>query len=354
MLRLKSRLAPQGKQWALIAVSWMSLSAWAAPVLHVYSARHYPSDEVLYQGFTDATGVTIKRVDANDAGILARLKAEGSRSPADVILLVDAARLHLGEQKALFKPVRVPSVEARLDAQWRAAPDEQGRSAWFGVSSRARVVVFDKQRFTAADIPTYEALADPRFKGQLCMRSASHPYNLSLFSAFWVQHGEAETRQWLQGLRDNLARKPQGGDTDQIRGVASGECGVAVTNSYYLARLMRSDKAADRAVAERVGVAFPGQSTWGTHVNIAGVAVAAHTQQEDLAIRFIDYLMSDDAQQHFANGNNEWPVADGVTTDNPALAAMAPPDFKRDRTPVAAVGAQVGQVQRVLDELGMP
>ena len=354
MLKRGWRLACLARTVGGLALVLGNLNAWAAPTLHVYSARHYPSDEALYQGFTDATGVAIKRVDANDAGILARLKAEGSRSPADVILLVDAARLHAGEQKGLFMPVQLPGVQALLDAQWRARPDAQGRSAWFGVSSRARVVVFDKQRFSAADIPTYEALADPRFKGHLCMRSASHPYNLSLISAVWSQRGEAQTRAWLQGLRDNFARQPQGGDTDQIRGVASGECGVALTNSYYLARLMRSDKAADRAVAERVGVVFPGQSSWGTHVNVAGAAVAAHSKQPALAAQFVAYLLTDAAQAHFAQGNNEWPTVAGVRTNNPALAALAPVDFKRDATPVAAIGQLSGQVQRMLDELGVP
>ena len=326
----------------------------AAEILHVYSARHYPSDTALYEGFTQATGIAIKRVDANDAGILARLKAEGSASPADVILLVDAARLHHGQQQGLFKAIALPAVDARVPASSRAAADAEQRTAWRGVSSRARVGVFDKLRFKASDIPTYESLADPKFKGQLCMRSAAHPYNLSLFSAVLAQHGEAQTRSWLQGLQANLARPPRGGDTDQIRGVASGECGIALTNSYYLARLMRSTKPADREVVQRVGVAFPGQSSWGTHTNVAGVAVAAHSQQPDLAAKFVEYLVTDAAQVHFAQGNNEWPTVAGVTIDNPALAAMAPADFKRDRTPVAQIGALTGQVQRLLDEIGLP
>ena len=342
-------------QWAAgctLAVG--ALSASAAPVLHIYSARHYPSDTALYAGFTEQTGVAIKRVDANDAGILARLKAEGAGSAADVILLVDAARLDAGERKGLFKRVQAPAAQALVPAGMQGKPDANGAVAWFGVSTRARVIVYDKARFKPADVPTYESLAAPALRGQVCMRSAAHPYNLSLFAAMWAQHGEAQTRQWLQGLKANLARPPRGGDTDQIRSVASGECGVAITNSYYLARLMRSNEPADQAVMARIGVVFPGQTTWGTHVNVAGVAVAAHSQQPELAVRFIEYLLSEQAQAHFALGNNEWPVVKGVVVNNPALQAMAPQDFRADITPVATIGANTGLIQRVLDEIGLP
>jgi iron(III) transport system substrate-binding protein len=353
-LRSNRRL-PQGLRITIASLlGGVSLAAAAAaPVLNVYSARHYPSDTALYAGFTEQTGIQIKRVDADDAGILARLKAEGAGSPADVILLVDAARLHSAEQLGLFKPVQAPGAQARVPATLRSESNAQGQTAWFGISTRARVIVYDKQRFKAADVATYESLAGPALRGQVCLRSTAHPYNLSLFSAVLAQHGQAQTRAWLQGLRDNMARKPRGGDTDQIRGVASGECGVAITNSYYLARLMRSNSPADRAVVERVGVVFPGQSSWGTHVNVAGAAVAAHSQQPELAVRFIDYLASPLAQAHFAQGNNEWPVVPGVQYDNAALQAMAPVGFKRDATPIAQVGQNTPVIQRMLDELGL-
>ncbi len=243
-------------------------------VLNLYSARHYPTDEALYSDFTKATGIKINRVDSDDAGIIARLKAEGSASPADVILLVDAARLWRGEVDGMFLPVKSKVLEAAVPAQLRAKTADDGGTPWFGLSTRARVVVYDKLKVNKQDVDTYEKLADPKNKGKLCIRSGSHPYNLSLFGAMTEHLGPAQTEVWLKGLVNNMAREPKGGDTDQIKAVASGECAIAVTNTYYLARLMRSTNPADKAVTERVGVVFPNQQTWGTHVNVAGGAVA--------------------------------------------------------------------------------
>ena len=321
-------------------------------VLNIYSARHYPSDEVMYNEFTKATGIKINRVDADDAGILARLKAEGAASPADVILLVDAARLWRAEVDGLFQPIKSKFLEDAIPANLRAKPADNGGTAWFGLSTRARVMVYDKVKFNKTDVDTYEKLADPKFKGSLCIRSGSHPYNLSLFGAMSEHIGPQRTEAWLKSLVDNMARSPKGGDTDQIRAVAAGECGVAVTNSYYLARLMRSSKPEDRAVAEKVGVVFPNQSSWGTHMNVAGGAVARHAKNTDNAIKFLEYLASPAAQNHFANGNNEWPAAKGVSFDNPALKAMTGGSFKSELLPISAVGMNQIKVQQMLDRVG--
>jgi iron(III) transport system substrate-binding protein len=318
-------------------------------VLNLYSARHYQTDEALYSNFTQATGIKINRIEADDAGLLARLKAEGSASPADVILLVDAARLWRGEQDGLFQPVRSAVLEQRIPAQFRGGESAQG-AQWFGMSTRARFVVYDKQRFKAADVDSYEKLAAPALKGSLCVRSGSHPYNLSLFGSMLEHLGPAATETWLQGLVANMARPPKGGDTDQIRGVAAGECGVALTNSYYFARLLRSTKPEDRAVIERVAVAFPNQGSWGTHVNIAGAAVARHAKNRAAAVQFLEYLASDSAQRYFADGNNEYPVAPGVVSDNPALKSLG--SFKSETVPIAKVGANTAAVQQMLDRVG--
>ena len=184
----------------------------------------------------------------------------------------------------------------------------------------------------------------------MCIRDS--PYNLSLFGAMTEHLGEQKTEQWLKGLVDNMARPPMGGDTDQIKAVASGECGVALTNTYYLARLMRSSNPADRSVAEKVGVVFPNQSSWGTHVNIAGGAVARHSKSRDNAVKFLEYLASPAAQNHFANGNNEWPAAKGVSFDNPALKAMSGGNFKSELIPISAVGRNQIRVQQMLDRVG--
>lgn len=321
-------------------------------VLNLYSARHYSTDEALYANFTKATGIRINRVDADDAGILARLKAEGAASPADVILLVDAARLYRAEVDGLFKPVQSKVLDDAIPAQYRSAPTAEGTS-WFGFSTRARVIVYDKVKVKREDVDTYAELGDPKNKGKVCLRSGSHPYNLSLFGSVMQHDGEQKTEAWLKGIVGNMARDPKGGDTDQIKAVGAGECQVAVSNSYYVARLLRSSNPEDRALMERVGVVFPNQQSWGTHVNISGGGVAKNSKNTAAAVRFLEYLASADAQNYFANGNNEWPTAKGVKVNNAALAAMSGGgEFKAETIPLAAVGANTVKVQQMLDRVG--
>jgi iron(III) transport system substrate-binding protein len=322
--------------------------------LNLYSARHYSTDEALYANFTKATGIAIKRVDADDAGILARLKSEGSASPADVILLVDVARLWKGEIDGLFAPIKSPKLKAAIPAQFRAKEQAEG-TAWFGFSTRARVVVYDKTKVKAEDVATYQGLADPKLKGSLCTRSGSHPYNLSLFGAVREQLGnDAATETWLKGLVANMARAPKGGDTDQIRAVGAGECQIAITNSYYLARLIKSDKAEDKALMDKLGIAFPNQATSGTHVNVAGGAVARHSANKAAAQLFLEYLASAEAQTYFADGNNEWPVVANVKPNNPALQRMlgAQASFKAETVSASVVGMNQVKVQQMLDRVG--
>lgn len=320
--------------------------------LNIYSARHYPTDEALYTKFTETTGIKINRVDADDAGILARLKAEGTASPADVILLVDAARLWKGEIENLFLPVKSKVLDEQVPVQFKSKALADGTSSWFGFSTRARVIVYDKVKVKKEDADTYEELGDVKNKGKLCIRSGSHPYNLSLFGALLEHLGEQKTQSLLQGMVANMARSPKGGDTDQIKGVAAGECGIAVSNSYYLARIMRSEKPEDKAIMDRIGVVFPNQATWGTHVNIAGGAVAKNTKNQVNATKFLEYLASASAQNHFANGNNEWPVIKGLKLSNPALQAMTGGSYKSETIPISVVGMNQVKVQQMLDRVG--
>jgi iron(III) transport system substrate-binding protein len=343
------------KKSAGLAFTLLALAAGASAqeqVLNLYSARHYSTDEALYANFTKATGIKINRVDADDAGILARLKAEGAASPADVILLVDASRLYKGEVDGLFRPVKSKVLEDAIPAQYRGKATPEG-TPWFGFSTRARVIVYDKVKVKREDVDTYEELADPKNKGKVCIRSGSHPYNLSLFGAVTEHLGDQKAQDWLKGIVANLARDPKGGDTDQIKGVGSGECQIAVSNTYYIARLIRSSNPDDKALMERVGVVFPNQNSWGTHVNIAGGAMAKNAKNPANAVKFLEYLASAEAQNYFANGNNEWPTAKGVKVNNPALQAMTGGgDFKTETIPLAAVGANQVKVQQMLDRVG--
>ncbi|MCW5652604.1 extracellular solute-binding protein [Hydrogenophaga sp.] len=320
-------------------------------VLNLYSARHYQTDEVMYETFTKTTGIKINRVDADDAGIVARLRAEGSASPADVVLMVDAARLAVADAQGLFQPIKSAKLDAAIPANLRADATADGVT-WTGFSTRARVIVYDPMRVKPEDVATYEQLADPKLKGMVCTRSGSHPYNLSLFATVVERLGDAKGEAWLKGVVDNMARAPKGGDTDQIKGVASGECGVALTNTYYFARLIKSNKPEDRAVVEKVRVVFPNQATSGTHVNIAGAAVAKYAKNRDNAVQFMEFLSSPYAQDYFANGNNEFPAAKGLKADNPAIKAMGGDHFKAETVPLGVVAKNLTKVQQMLDRVG--
>jgi iron(III) transport system substrate-binding protein len=334
---------------AAATVAACTVAAAQQPTLNLYSARHYQTDEALYADFTRSTGIKINRIDADDAGILARLQTEGAASPADVILLVDAARLWRAEVDGLFQPVKSQVLESRIPTTLRGKDGGQG-SQWYGFSTRARVIVYNKASVQRTDVDTYQELGEPQNKGKVCTRSGSHPYNLSLFGSMLEHLGPQKAEAWLAGMAANMARTPKGGDTDQIKAVASGECGVALTNTYYVARLMRSANPQDRAVMDKVGVVFPNQSDWGTHVNIAGAGVARHAKNRDAAVRFLEYLASDSAQKYFADGNNEWPAVASVKVANTALSALG--DFKSETIPVSVVGLNQVKVQQILDRVG--
>jgi iron(III) transport system substrate-binding protein len=329
----------------LVLAGALALPASAEQVVNLYSARHYDTDEALYTDFTKATGIEINRIEAGDDALLERIRTEGANSPADVLLIVDAARLARAEQLGLFAPLRSKALEQRIPAEFR---DPDGM--WFGFSSRARIIVYDKASVKPEEVSTYESLADPKNKGRVCTRPGSHPYMLSLVSAMIAHHGEEKTEQWARGVVSNFARPPRGGDTDQIRAVAAGECGVALTNSYYLVRLMRSTKPEDRAVVERVGMVWPDQNSYGTHMNISGGGLMRNAPNRENAVRFLEYLASDAAQAYFATGNNEWPVVKSAAGKNPELAALG--TFKADPLNAAQLGKNLAAAQRIVDRVG--
>jgi len=312
-------------------------------VLNLYSARHYQTDEKLYDNFSKQTGIKINRIEGKEEELMERIRNEGANSPADVFITVDAARLATADALGLFAPVKSKVLESRIPAHLRT-------DTWFSFSTRARVIIYNRSALKADDVPTYESLADPKLKGKLCSRSGAHPYNLSLVSSLIAHDGEAKTEEWAKGVVANFARAPKGGDTDQIKSVAAGECGVAVSNTYYLARLIRSDKMEERRMMERVGIVWPNQAGAGTHINISGGGLVKTSKNPEAAVKFLEYLASDEAQRYFADGNNEWPVVAGVATDNPALAAMG--KFKADNLPIGALAKNVVAAQKLLDRAG--
>ncbi|MDA0191303.1 MAG: Fe(3+) ABC transporter substrate-binding protein [Proteobacteria bacterium] len=322
----------------------LSGSAFAQePVLNLYSARHYQTDEALYANFTKQTGIRINRIEGKEEELLERIRNEGANSPADVLLTVDAARLANAHELGLFAPVRSTVLESRIPAHLRTED-------WFAFSTRARVIVYAKSAVNADEVRNYADLADPRLKGKVCSRSGSHPYNLSLMASIIAHQGEAKAEAWAKGVVANFARAPKGGDTDQIKAVAAGECGVAISNTYYVARLMRSGKPEDKKVVERIGVVWPDQQGAGTHINVSGAGMLKNAPNKAAAVKFLEYLASDEAQVYFADGNNEWPAVPTVKIANPALEALG--KFKADTLPVGSLAMHRAKAQIIFDRAG--
>ncbi|MGH8726283.1 MAG: Fe(3+) ABC transporter substrate-binding protein [Burkholderiales bacterium] len=330
---------------AFCAAALLASSALAQDkVLNLYSSRHYQADEALYADFTKLTGIKINRIEGGEDPLIERIRNEGARSPADVLITVDAGRLWRAEQMGLLQPVKSAVLDARIPANLR----EPG-GLWYGFSTRARVIAYNKARVQPGEVRNYEDLADARWKGRVCMRSSTNIYNLSLLGAIIEHLGEAKAEAWAKGVRANLAQDPKGGDTDQLKAVAAGQCDVTISNQYYYARLLRSEKPDERQVGERIGIVFPNQATWGTHVNISGAGVLKNAPHREAAIRFLEYLASDAAQRFFADGNNEWPVVAGVKVDNPVLKMLG--EFKRDPINVAVLGRNQPSSQKVYDRV---
>ena len=334
------------KKTFIVSALLFSAAAFAQDnkVLNLYSSRHYQTDEALYANFTRQTGIKVNRIEAGEDPLIERIRNEGERSPADVLVTVDAGRLWRAEQLGFFQPVKSALLDARIPASYR-----EPSGLWFGFSLRARLIAYNKAKVKAAELPTYESLAEPKWKGRICMRSSTNMYNLSLLSAMIDHLGEQKAQAWAQAVRDNLARDPRGGDTDQLKSVAAGECDVTISNQYYYARLLRSGKPDEREIGEKLGVVFPNQSSWGTHVNISGAGVMKHAPNREAAVKFLEYLASDDAQRYFADGNNEWPAVAGVKVDNPALASLGA--FRQDALNVAVLGRNQPGAQKIYDRV---
>jgi len=314
--------------------------------VNLYTSRHYQTDEALYDNFTKATGIKVNRIEGKEDGLIERLRNEGANSPADVFMTVDAGRLWQAEEAGLLQGVRSEALEKRIPAHLR---HPEGK--WFGFSTRARLIFVNKDAVKPGEIKTYEDLADPKWKGKICVRSSTNIYNLSLMGALIEEHGEKKAEEWAKGVVENFARKPQGGDTDQLKAAAAGECAVALSNHYYYVRLLRSDKAEDKQVADKLAPVWPNQDGRGVHVNVSGAGLAAHAPHKAAAIKFLEYLASDAAQGYFAGGNNEFPAVP-LEVDNPALRQIAPSGFKVNPVNVAAYGRNQKLAQMIYDRAG--
>jgi len=325
-----------------------ALAALAAPALaqdlNIYSSRHYDTDDVLYDRFTEETGIAVNRIEAKADELIARLEAEGDNSPADVLITVDVGRMDRAEKAGLLQPFESETIDARVPEHFQH-PDD----LWFGVSQRARIIFYHKDRVENPP-QSYEALADPKWDDSICIRSSSNIYNQSLLASLIEVHGEEKAKEWAAGILENMAREPQGGDTDQLRGLVSGECDLAVSNHYYYLRAFDKDVSGLTGSTDSLGWVWPNQDGRGAHVNLTTAAMTKAAPNEDNARAFLEFLTGDFAQSHFASQNNEYPAVPDAPSDDSTDRLG---EFKADdSTDTAAFSRNAAKAQAIFNEVG--
>jgi iron(III) transport system substrate-binding protein len=326
-----------------LALALSGAAADAAEV-HLYSARQAQLIKPVLDRFTAETGIVVKVLNAGEAQLLERLKAEGADGPADALLTTDIVHLHNARAAGVLKPVRSAELERNIPSHFR---DPEGY--WFGLSARARAIFYAKDRVKPAELSTYEDLADPKWKGRICIRSSTHPYNQTLTASLIAAHGAESAEQWAKGVAANLARKPQGGDRDQLRAVAAGECDLAVANTYYYGGLIASEKADDRDVAAKVALFWPNQDGRGAHMNVSGVGMTASAKNAASAIKLFEFLSGTEAQRLFAEGNHEFPVSPNA---RPSAVVAAWGEFRAEKVNAAKLGEHTAEAVRIFDRVG--
>ncbi len=333
-----------GTATAVVALNSFSSKA-QSRVVNLYSARHYDTDNALYESFTRNTGIRVNLVEADADQLIERIRREGRNSPADVLITVDAGRLHRAKEAGILQRISSSTLNNAVPASLQD-PDGQ----WYGLSKRARVIMYNKDRVNPSELSTYEDLANPKWRGRLISRSSSHVYNQSLTGSILAAVGEDRTLEWVRGLVANFARNPEGNDTAQIMAVAAGRADLTFVNTYYLPRLIRSNKQEDRQAAAKIGVFFPNQGDRGTHVNISGGGVVATSPNREGAIQFLEHLVSPQSQRIFAESNNEYPVVAGVEM-SPVLRSFGD-NFKSDQLNAGIYAANNAQALRIMDRGG--
>jgi iron(III) transport system substrate-binding protein len=325
---------------ALVALATPAL----AQEVNVYSSRHYDSDDALYAKFTAETGIKVNRIEAKADELIARMAAEGANSPADVFIAVDVGRMTRAEEAGILQPFTSEVIESRIPEHMQS-PD----NLWFGISQRARITFYAKDRVKNPP-QTYEELADPKWKGAICIRSSSNVYNQSLLASLIENDGVEAARDWAAGVVANMARTPQGGDTDQLRGLISGECDVAVANHYYFLRGFTTNVDGLTPQIDSIGWVWPNQSGRGAHMNLATASLAAHAPHPDEALALLEFFTSDFAQREFAEQNNEYPAVPGVGGDETTKRLG---DFKPDTTTdMASFSRNAAAAQAIFNEVG--
>jgi iron(III) transport system substrate-binding protein len=313
-------------------------------VVNVYSHRHYDTDQALFDRFTEDTGIRVRVVSASADELIARLEREGSASPADLLITVDAGRLHRAKERGLLQPVSTGELEAAVPEELR-----DGEGFWYALTLRARVIAYARDRVDPSELSTYGALTDGVWRNRILVRSSENIYNVSHLASIIAAHGPEAAEDWARGIVANLARSPQGNDTDQIRDVAAGVGDVALVNTYYVGRLLHADDEASRELGRRVGVFFPNQSGRGAHVNVSGAGVTSHAPNRTNAIRLLEFLVSEEAQGAFAEANFEYPVRPGIPW---ASTLEEWGEFRPDPLRLERLGELNDEAVRIFDRAG--
>lgn len=327
---------------ALVALG--PATAYAEGELNLYSSRHYDTDERLYSEFTEATGITVNRIEGKADELIARMEAEGANSPADILLTADTSRLERAKEVGVLQSIDSDVLEARIPANLQDADNQ-----WFGFSQRARIIFYDKT--DVANPPQdYVSLADPAYKGMVCHRSSSNVYSQTLLASVIENHGAEAAKAWAKGVVDNFARDPEGGDTDQLRGIVSGQCDISIANTYYFARSIRKEVSGlPEEARAKIGWVFPAQNAEGAHMNLSGGGVALNAPNKENALKFMEYLASDQAQQYFSAGNDEYPAVPGVAL-SASVAALGL--FRPDAVDLSKVAKNLPEALKIFNEVG--
>lgn len=312
--------------------------------VNIYTHRHYKADDVLFKKFSEETGIKVNIVNASADELIQRLETEGENSSADILITVDAGRLYRAQSKDLLQPVRSEILETNIAPEFR---EESGY--WYGMTYRARIIAYAKDRVNPEDIKTYEDLADPKWKGKIVIRSSENVYNQSLLASIILADGEGKAKEWAAGVVANMARNPKGSDRDQVKAVASGEADIAVVNTYYIGLMLNDENVEERKAGETVGIIFPNQDGRGTHVNVSGIGVTKYAPNKENAIKLMEFLSGEEAQQILANLNYEYPINPKATK---ASILKTWGDFKADPVALYKLGEYNSKAVMIFDEAG--
>ncbi|SER79651.1 Fe(3+) ABC transporter substrate-binding protein [Salipaludibacillus aurantiacus] len=312
--------------------------------VNLYTSRHYDTDRDLYDQFTEETGIEVNVIEGGGDELIERMNIEGENTEADVFITADAGNLHAAKEDGLLQEVESELLSENIPEKLR---DEDNH--WFGLTKRARVIVYNEDTVDPDELSTYEALTEPEWEGRVTVRTSDNMYNISLLSSLIEVNGEEEAEEWAQGIVDNMSREPQGNDRDQAKAIVAGEGDVAIMNTYYIGRMLESEDSEEQKVAESVGVFFPNQETTGTHVNISGAGVTNHSQNPENAVKFIEFLSSEEAQGSFAEANNEYPVNENVEWTE-LLQSWG--EFKEQDINLSVLGENQQEAIRMFDRVG--